>query len=78
MSVRKGGTVPRLFSRFVRLCCVGVALLLAQPVQAQAQDPLSFFKNYFVTGDYTVRGVSLFGTGKNVPPRSPHGDNRPA
>ena len=33
-------------------------------VPASAQ-PLSFFKNYFVTGDFVVRGVSLFGTGQN-------------
>ena len=32
------------------------------PASAQ---PLSFFKNYFVTGDFVVRGVSLFGNGQN-------------
>ena len=37
-------------------------------VAAQAQPPdgpLTFFKNYFVTGDYAVAGVGLRGTGVN-------------
>ena len=28
---------------------------------AQAQGPLNYFKNYFVTGDYAVSGVGLAG-----------------
>ena len=37
------------------------ALLVAYA--AQAQDSLRFFKHYFGTGDYTVGGVGLRGTG---------------
>jgi hypothetical protein len=41
------------------------ALTLQQAeVHGQAQ-PLQFFKNYFVTGDYVVRGVSLWRKGVN-------------
>ncbi len=48
----------------------GAALLLilnrgGVPVEAQAADPLKFFKNYFVTGDYVVGGVGLRNTGVN-------------
>ena len=39
-------------------------VLLTQPGQAQ-QDRLSFFKNYFITGDYVVRGTSLWRKGVN-------------
>jgi hypothetical protein len=40
--------------------------LLALFVQVgRAQDPLQFFKNYFVTGDYAVAGVGLYGQGIN-------------
>jgi len=49
--------VRRLASVFV----LGAVLVVALP--AQAQEPLSFFKNYFTTGDYTVRGVSLWRKG---------------
>jgi hypothetical protein len=28
-----------------------------------AEPPLTFFKNYFVTGDYIVAGAGLSGTG---------------
>jgi hypothetical protein len=46
------------------LVLIGVALLLIPPAQAQtSQQPLTFFKNYFVTGDYVVRGVSLWRKG---------------
>ena len=50
-------------SRRVGLFALSVTLLGAVP--AYAQQPLSFFKNYFVTGDYVVQGVSLFGTSQN-------------
>ena len=40
------------------------AALAAQPAQAQ-QDGLSLFKNYFITGDYVVRGTSLWRKGVN-------------
>ncbi len=53
--------VPRVrnLAALASLCTV---LLAAVPAQAQA-PPLSFFKNYFITGDYTVRGVSLWRKG---------------
>ncbi len=41
-----------------------IVLLVALPAPAQ-QPPLSFFKNYFITGDYVVRGVSLWRKGVN-------------
>src|SRR5579863_8717516 len=41
-----------------------VILALFAPV-GRAQDPLQFFKNYFVTGDYVVAGVGLNGQGVN-------------
>src|SRR5215475_4788561 len=44
-------------------CCFGLLILFAQ--LGQAQDPLQFFKNYFVTGDYAVAGVGLYGQGVN-------------
>ncbi len=51
-----------LLRRPVACSFLGFALLFAQPGQAQA-DPLKFFKNYFVTGDYAVAGVGLDKTG---------------
>ncbi len=42
---------------------VSTALALASPVRAADRDSLSFFKNYFVTGDYAVAGVGLRGQG---------------
>lgn len=55
--------VPAISIRLLAAACAAATLLAAQP--ARAQEPLSFFKNYFVTGDYAVRGVSLFGKGRN-------------
>ena len=51
-----------------RAFLVAVALAFAfhfgnTRVGAQAPTPLSFFQNYFVTGDYAVGGVGLFNTG---------------
>jgi hypothetical protein len=43
--------------------CASLSLILATPQSARAQAPLAFFKNYFVTGDYVVRGVSLWRRG---------------
>jgi hypothetical protein len=40
-------------------CC---AAMFAPPDHAQS---LNFYKNYFVTGDYTVAGVGLYGKGVN-------------
>jgi hypothetical protein len=37
--------------------------LLASAFSALAQEPLSIFRNYFVTGDYVVGGVGLQGLG---------------
>ena len=42
----------------------GLAVLFSPAASAQS-DSLSFFKNYFVTGDYAVAGVGLKGTGVN-------------
>jgi hypothetical protein len=39
----------------------GLALLALFVQAAQAQGPLNYFKNYFVTGDYVVGGVGLSG-----------------
>lgn len=43
---------------------IGAVLLHAGTVRTSAQaDALSFFKNYFITGDYVVGGVGLNGKG---------------
>ena len=48
----------------VAFLSLGLVWLLAQPAQAQQQPgPLSFFKNYFITGDYAVGGASLWRQG---------------
>lgn len=51
------------------LAAVTGALLLqlqqGAPLSAQAPDALTFFKNYFITGDYVVGGVGLRGQGVN-------------
>ena len=44
---------------------IGFLLLLSQSGSGQQPNGLNFFKNYFVTGDYTVAGVGLRGTGVN-------------
>jgi hypothetical protein len=51
--------VPRF--RRIASGCVALVALAAQP--AGAQEPLKFFKNYFITGDYVVRGTSLWRKG---------------
>ena len=38
-------------------------VLLFAPVAEGTDDPLHFFKNYFITGDYVVGGVGLRGQG---------------
>ena len=48
----------------VALLSLGLVWLLAQPAQAQS-GPLSFFKNYFITGDYAVGGTSLWQKGSS-------------
>ena len=47
----------------VALLCLGFILLGAHP--AYAQEPLNFFKNYFITGDYVAKGTSLWRKGVN-------------
>ena len=44
---------------------LGFVLILTQPGQGQTPEPLSFFKNYFITGGYEVGGVGLAGQGVN-------------
>jgi hypothetical protein len=50
--------------RAVLLCVAVVSLQGAVPAGAQT-PPLTFFKNYFVTGDYVVGGTSLWQKGVN-------------
>ena len=54
----------RLLTRAVALFALGFVVLFAQPGRAD-DGPLKFYKNYFVTGDYAVGGVSLFRKGVN-------------
>src|SRR4029453_17003152 len=62
--IRRGGA-PR--PGWLRSCAafitVGIALVFIQPVGHAQTDALSFFKNYFITGDYVVGGVGLRGLG---------------
>ncbi len=58
------GTLRPALRYFFAAIAVAVVFLSFVP-QAKAQDALSFFKNYFVTGDYTVGGVGLRGQGVN-------------
>jgi len=51
--------VPR-FRRVVLGCVVSIVVAAHT---AGAQEPLTFFKNYFITGDYVVRGASLWRKG---------------
>jgi hypothetical protein len=61
----------RNYSAFKLMCaCTSTLVMLlvafSQSASSQStgyQDGLSFFKNYFVTGDYAVAGVGLRGTG---------------
>jgi len=61
--LRKLDSRRALARRLASVFVLGAVLVVALP--AQAQEPLTFFKNYFVTGDYTVRGVSLWRKGVN-------------
>lgn len=55
-----------------RLHCVAILAiafligLFAPAWRAHAQEPLSVFRNYFVTGDYVVGGVGLQGLGDST------------
>ena len=54
-------SVPRLLSL---PCVVPLVFSVLVPIAvAQSPDSLSFFKNYFVTGDYVSSGVGLSGQG---------------
>src|SRR5262249_52174050 len=54
----------KLLQKLAASFLLASVLLLAAPVFAQSgSDALSFFKNYFVTGDYVVGGVGLRGLG---------------
>ena len=60
-------SIPQPGRSLIR-CAIGLMLGLAMllPQVARADDnKLRFFKNYFVTGDYTVAGVGLRGQGVN-------------
>src|SRR5688500_17271429 len=50
---------------FTTAVVLPLAFLLASAAPARAQEALSFFKNYFVTGDYAAAGVALRGSGVN-------------
>src|SRR4051794_2451708 len=43
------------------------AMFLATALPGQVPEPLGFFKNYFVTGDYVVGGVGMRGKGVPAP-----------
>ena len=43
-----------------------VAFLAQQPGLGKGREPLDFFKNYFVTGDFIVGGVSLWQQGADT------------
>src|SRR5512140_2270763 len=74
MQVKCGTCQPLRFSGVI--CISFVLLFAAFPLFAQTAIPLpsplpnaslTFFKNYFVTGDYVVRGVTLRGLGTGSP-----------
>ena len=53
-----------LSSRAIAVLALGFVVLSQQPGQALTPvQGLTFFKNYFLTGDYIVRGVSLWRKG---------------
>ena len=54
-----------LRKRLAASCVVALGLVLLVPQLAQAQAPLAYFKNYFITGDYVVGGKSLWRKGVN-------------
>ncbi|OFW33376.1 MAG: hypothetical protein A3G76_00935 [Acidobacteria bacterium RIFCSPLOWO2_12_FULL_65_11] len=64
-----GGTFAAgQLKRAAALLSLGLVLLFAQPgghAQTGDGNALTFFKNYFVTGDYVVGGVGLRGLGVN-------------
>ena len=74
MQAKSGLCQPR--ASVVVICVATLILCAALPAFAQTvvplpsplpNDSLSYFKNYFVTGDYVVRGVTLRGLGTGTP-----------
>ncbi len=62
--IRRGvASGPGCWRRSAAFIAVGIALVFLQPVAHAQADALSFFKNYFITGDYVVGGVGLRGLG---------------
>jgi len=58
-------TDERAMKRLLLLVATSVLMLSPGAARPSAQtNALSFFKNYFVTGDYVVGGVGLNGTGQ--------------
>ena len=55
-------STPGRLSRVATLLAIGI-LLVSQPVGHAQSDPLSFFKNYFIAGDFVVGSVGLRGKG---------------
>jgi hypothetical protein len=64
MSSIPGATRRAQFYKTVALLSWALILLAPHAVQAQTA-PLNYFKNYFVPGDYVVRGASLWRKGVN-------------
>ena len=65
MSATRRGAFPLPLLKYGAIF-VSLFALLAVEIPAQTPTtPLSFFKNYFITGDYAVRGVSLWRKGVN-------------
>ena len=62
---RSSSKSPRRKRSAVALLSFGLVLLMTQTGKGQTPNPLKFFKNYFVTGNYFVYGVPLKGTGVN-------------
>ena len=62
---RSSSKSPRRKRSAVALLSFGLVLLMTQTGKGQTPNPLTFFKNYFVTGNYFVYGVPLKGTGVN-------------
>src|SRR6266550_8203772 len=60
---RAGKFAGSLATTPVVIFFLGAVFLAAQP--GYAQESLNLFKNYFITGDYVVRGTSLWRKGVN-------------
>lgn len=60
---RAAASIPWWLSGSAVLIAFGITVVLAQQVGHAQADALSFFKNYFITGDYVVGSVGLRGAG---------------